>query len=137
MMVSLAPEKSGITCELKFVFFFFFRFFTYCYVETNKNICIWNIKNVSHASAIIKRLKGITADQDPCASSEYTPQLKYNARHSVVRDGKKNFFMFSKTSLNTHFCKVHSFFVLFKKFIIKSLFFLILYSFKYCSSQRN
>ena len=59
-MVSLAPEKSGITCELKF--FFFFRFFTYCYVETNKNICLWNIKNVSHASAIIKRLKGITAD---------------------------------------------------------------------------
>ena len=25
-MVSLAPEKSGITCELKFVFFFFLDF---------------------------------------------------------------------------------------------------------------
>ena len=29
MMVSLAPEKSGITCELKFFFFFFFLDFSH------------------------------------------------------------------------------------------------------------
>ena len=62
MKVSLAPEKSGITCELKFVFFFFLDFSHIVMLKQIRTFAFGTLKTVSHASAIIKRLKGITAD---------------------------------------------------------------------------
>ena len=61
MKVSLAPEKSCITCELKFVWFFL-DFSHIVMLKQIRTFAFGTLKTVSHASAIIKRLKGITAD---------------------------------------------------------------------------